>query len=143
MTSSSLPTRRFHVGEILSATTGTTIGRKSEAGLYDLVGFMVGVDRKIDDREFLASISAVRRSLFQQVPGTERIHAPVFSSVDEVEAWMLEQIQVLGVEEVDLSPLPLDDSARDLSQEAVELRIARRVDEWISEQIIVASMPPE
>lgn len=133
----SLPTRRFHVGEILSATTGTTIGRKAEAGLLDLVGFMVGAGRPLEDREFLAVISSVRASLYRQVPGTERIHAPVFSSVDEVEVWMLRQIAVLGVEEVDLSPLPLDDPARDLSTEAVERGIARRVDEWISEKLIV------
>lgn len=130
---SSFPTRRFHVGEILSATTGTPVGRKGEPGLYDLVAFMVGLDRPIEDRELLASLSEVRPSLYRQVPGIEPIHAPVFSDVDEVEAWVCEQIAVLGVEEVDLEPLPEGHPGRDLSQEAVELRIARRVDEWILE----------
>lgn len=137
---SSLSTRRFHVGEVLSATTGTTIGREGDRGLYQLVAFMIGWPL-VDNREFLAAISAVRESLYRQVPGIEPIRAPRFSSVEEVEAWMLQQIDVLGVEWVDLEPLPLDSPARDLSQEAVELRIAKRVDEWLTERIIGASGP--
>lgn len=134
---SSLPTRRFHVGEVLSVTTGTPIGREAEPGLYDLVAFMVlgESNRRLMDRELLSVISACRASLYQQVPGTERIKAPGFRTVDEVESWLLEQIKILGVEEVDLEPLPLDHPARDLSPEAVERRVQARVDAYMAEQL--------
>lgn len=139
MTSSSLPTRRFHVGEVLSATTGTTIGYDAEPGMYRLVEFMVGLDRQITDDELLSAIALVRESLYLQVPGTKRLRPPMFRTVDEVDAWLAGQIEVLGAAEVDLAPLPLDSPARDFSPAAMETRIQRRVDAYLMECLIRAS----
>ena len=138
---SSLPIRRFHVGEVLSVITGVTIGREGAAGGRRLMQFMVGVDRELSPAEQVASFGPVRAALYWQVPGVEALFPPEFRSEAEVEEWLVSAIRALGCsEEVDLVSLPLDDPGRDLSPEAVGARLGRRVNEWISERVVMVQV---
>jgi hypothetical protein len=102
-------TRPFHLGDILSVTTGTFMAPRGVEALYDLLGFMTGDTLFTHQLPRAADECAPR--LLEQHPDLAEVQVPDWQDgVDRtvVEAWLAEQVGRYG-ETRDVAPLVAED----------------------------------
>jgi hypothetical protein len=101
-------TRCFHLGDVLSITTGKLVSPRLIDGVYDILNFMTG------DNLFTHQIPRASREcephLLRQHPqlatvSTESVDAQTWRS------WLDAQVQQFG-EYLDVEPIPQDDHVR-------------------------------
>jgi len=80
-------TRDFHIGDILSITTGRLVSPRHIEGVYDILDFMTG-----DELSTIALPRAAREcapSLLEQHPDLAEIEVPRdLSGMDQVRSWL-------------------------------------------------------
>ena len=100
-------TKDFHLGDILSITTGRLVSPRHMDGIYDLLNFMTG------DSLFTHQLPrACEGPLLAQHPDLAAIEVPEeFSGEEGVRAWLAEQVARYG-ETRKVAPLHADDHTR-------------------------------
>lgn len=104
-------TRRFHIGDILSITTGRLVSPDHIDGVYRVLNWMTG-DNLMTHQLPLAA-EAVTPDIRQQHPWTNRVLAPeTFKNRGHVEGWVAEQKLRFG-EWHELTPAPMSWGSHD------------------------------
>lgn len=117
----STDSRTFHLGDILSVTTGCLVSPRHMGGVYDLLNYMTG------DNLFTHQLPRANQEcegpLLAQHPDLADVEVPAtFGGKDHVEAWLAEQVVRFG-EYRDVRPLPAADHTR--INPITELRMIR------------------
>jgi hypothetical protein len=94
--------RSFHLGDILSVTTGLLVSPDHIGGVYRILDFMVG--ESLFTHQLPRAAEECRPALFTQHPDLATIVAPTLSGKEAVEAWLAEQVAHFG-EYRDVLPL--------------------------------------
>lgn len=100
-----MTTKRFHLGDVLSVTTGNLLSPRGMGGVYDVLNFLTG------DNLFTHQLPRARQEckphVLRQHPQLRDVH-PTWDDHAEkgfVDAWLAEQVQKFG-ETLELSPVP-------------------------------------
>jgi hypothetical protein len=97
--------RLFHIGDILSVTTGRLLSPRHMDGLYDVLGYMTG-DRGVMTHQLPLASDAVRPDIRQQHPWVDEVEPPEeFRDKAHVEAFVAEMSAKYG-EQHALTPAP-------------------------------------
>lgn len=94
--------RAFHLGDLLSVTTGALVSPRHIEGVQDLLGFMVG-DEQLMPHALPRAGEACAPALLEQHPDLAAIETPTFSGFGDngsakaaVEAWLAVQVELYG-----------------------------------------------
>jgi hypothetical protein len=99
--------RDFHLGDILSVTTGRLVSPRHVDGVYDLLGFMVGEPLWTHQIPRVAEECA--GPLLAKHPQLVDVQVPAqFDGKEHVLAWLEEQVAKYG-EMFPVTPLPAKD----------------------------------
>ena len=102
-----MTTRPFHLGDILSVTTGRLVSPRHIDGVYDILNFMTG------DNLFTHQLPRASREcegpLLAQHPDLASVEVPEdFDGKEDVDRWLAEQVAVYG-EMRDVAPLAAEE----------------------------------
>lgn len=125
--------RKFHLGDILTITTGRLVSPRHVDGIYDILGFMTGDD--LFTHQLLRAMDECREPLLGQHPDLRDIQVPddFGGSEDRVAAWLAGQVAVYGeTREV----LPLGDGEHARIDPFTELQMIKP-----DTEIIVVEVP--
>lgn len=82
-----MPTKRFHIGDILSVTTGRLVSRTHISGVYDILGWMTG--EELMTHQLPRASDESEDFLRQQFPDLAAIEAPNgLDSEEKVLVWL-------------------------------------------------------
>lgn len=105
--------RSFHLGDILSVTTGCLVSPRHMDGIYDLLNFMTGDD--LFTHQLPRASRECEPHLKAQHPDLADVEVPEFpasaAAKAAVEAWVAEQVVRFG-EYHEVTPLPVGDHTR-------------------------------
>lgn len=102
--------RNFHLGDILSVTTGRFLCPAGVDGLYDLLGFMTG--ETLFTHQLPRASRQCEQPLKDQLPALAGIVVPDdLDGKEAYEAWLADQVQTFG-EYHPVTPLPEADVRR-------------------------------
>lgn len=103
-------TREFHLGDVLSVTTGRLLAPRGMDAMYDLLNFMTGDD--LFTHQLPRACDECRPGLLEQHPDLTPVEVPAeFRGPAHVEEWLAEQVARLGVTRT-VSPLAAGDHTR-------------------------------
>ncbi len=96
-----MATKKFHLGDVLSITTGRLVSPRHIDGVYDILGFMTG--ESLFTHQLPRAGDACKPALFEQHPQLKDVDA---SNVNEknYKQWLAEQVAKYG-EKLSVSPL--------------------------------------
>lgn len=99
--------RKFHLGDVLSITTGILVSPRYIEGVYDILNYMT------NDSLFTHQLPRAAKEcapwLLRQHPELVKVQVPGrFDGKTHVEKWLAEQALVYG-EELVVQPIPMDD----------------------------------
>lgn len=81
--------RRFHIGDILSVTSGVLVAPRGMVGVHDLLSYMIGVpDGRLPDTEMPKVANIATPLLRQQHPDLEAIVIPDMRGDEAVDSWV-------------------------------------------------------
>ena len=87
--------RSFHLGDILSVTTGRLVSTRHMDGLYDLLGFMAG--ESMFTHQLPRVADECEPELLRQHPDLADVDVPDrFTGREHVEAWLAAQVARFG-----------------------------------------------
>lgn len=100
--------RSFHLGDILSATTGALVSPTHMDGVQRILSFMVGED--LFTHQLPRAVDECKPALLEQHPDLAAVVFPdtVAHTEVEVEAWLAQQVALFG-EYRDVLPLRPED----------------------------------
>lgn len=99
--------RSFHLGDILSATTGRLVSPRHVDGVYDILGFMTG--ESLMTHQLPRASDECRPSLLEQHPALAAVEVPEsFDGKEHVFEWLDQQVAKYG-EYLDVRPLNPED----------------------------------
>lgn len=102
-----MTTRSFHLGDILSVTTGCLVSPRHVAALYDLLGFMT--DDTLFTHQLGRASDECKPELLRQHPDLADVQAPdEFRDEAHVWSWLAEQTDRFGMHR-DVTPLKPED----------------------------------
>lgn len=103
-------TKPFHLGDVLSITTGRLVSPSHMDGVYAILNWMTG--ESLFTHALPRASRACRPALLRQHPQLAAITVPTFDGPDAVPPWLAEQVARFG-EWLDVAPLaPGDYEAR-------------------------------
>jgi len=112
---------RFHLGDILSITTGRVVSPDRIGGIYNILNFMTGDD--LFTHQLPRASDECRPALLAQHPDLAAVEPPAdFDDEEHVWRWLAEQSAVYG-ETRDV--LPLTPSDQTVIDPIAELRMIR------------------
>ena len=96
-----MATKKFHLGDVLSITTGRLVSPRHIDGVYDILGFMTG--ESLFTHQLPRASDVCKPALFEQHPQLKDVDA---SSVNEknYKQWLAKQVAKYG-EKLSVSPL--------------------------------------
>ena len=94
--------RSFHLGDVLSVTTGLLVSPDHMDGIYRILDFMVG--ESLMTHQLPRAAEECRPALFEQHPDLAAIARPTLPSKEAAGAWLAEQVARFG-EYRDVLPL--------------------------------------
>lgn len=100
--------RSFHLGDILTVTTGILVAPRGVDALYDLLNYMTGDN--LFTHQLPRAAEECAPALRTQFPDLAAVQPPTFDSAAQVESWLAEQVARYGSERV-VEPLPADGHA--------------------------------
>jgi len=103
-----MTTRNFHIGDILSVTTGKLVSPRLIEGLYDILGFMAGEPLWTHQLPRVSNEAAPL--LLEQHPQLAAVDASKVTA-ENWEAWLAEQVAHFG-KELSVSPMSADQHER-------------------------------
>ena len=86
--------KRFHLGDILSITTGRLVSPRHIAGVYDILNYMTGDD--LYTHQLPRASRECRPFLIEQMPWLEEITGDDVT-VENWEGWLWEQVKQYGL----------------------------------------------
>jgi hypothetical protein len=102
--------RAFHLGDILSVTTGRLLSPRHMDGIYDILNWMTG--DSLFTHQLPRACHECEGPLLAQHPDLAGIDVPEFDgSKDAVDRWLGEQVAIYG-ETRDVAPLAAEDHTR-------------------------------
>jgi len=102
-----MPTKTFHLGDILSATTGRLVSPRHMDGVYDILNWMTGDN--LFTHQLPRACDECEGPLLAQHPDLAAITVPEFSGdKDAVDRWLAEQVAIYG-ETREVAPLTAED----------------------------------
>jgi hypothetical protein len=102
--------RDFHLGDILTITTGRLVSPRHMDGVYDILNFMTGDN--LFTHQLPRAADECQGLLLAQHPDLKAVEVPEeFSGKEHVEAWLAEQVALFG-ETRPVTPLHEDDHTR-------------------------------
>jgi hypothetical protein len=104
-----MTTKSFHLGDILSVTTGHLVSPSHMDGIYDVLNWMTGDD--LMTHQLPRAADECEGALLAQHPDLAGIVVPGLDGKDAVDAWLAEQIALFG-EYRDVAPLAPADHTR-------------------------------
>lgn len=102
-------TREFHLGDILTITTGRLVSPRHIEGVYDILNFMTG--DSLFTHQLPRGVDECQGPLLQQHPDLAAIVPPEDFGPDPetgVAAWLAEQVAIYG-ETREVAPLAADE----------------------------------
>lgn len=88
-------TRDFHLGDILSVTTGRLVSPRHIGGVYDILNFMTGDN--LFTHQLPRACGECEGPLLAQHPDLAGVEVPEeFTGKEHVEAWLAEQVARFG-----------------------------------------------
>lgn len=117
--------RSFHLGDVLSITTGKLVSPRHVDGIYDILNWMT------QDNLFTHQLPRASREcepwLLRQHPELRGVEAPEFRDKAHVFSWLDEQVALFG-ETLEIEPIPADDhTAKDPIAELQEIAAGRPI----------------
>lgn len=97
-----MTTREFHIGDILSVTTGHLVSPKHMDGLYDILNFMSGDN--LFNYQVPRAIEECQPYLLKQHPQLEEVTAENVTA-ENWESWLHQQVAQFG-EILTVTPVP-------------------------------------
>jgi hypothetical protein len=103
-------TRSFHLGDILSITTGLLVSPGHIAAVHELLDFMTG--DILFTHQLPRAADECKPALLAQHPDLATVEVPEeFDGKEHVDRWLAEQVQRFG-EHRDVAPLAPEDHTR-------------------------------
>lgn len=103
-------TKRFHIGDILSITTGALVSPEHVGGVYKILNWMTGDN--LFTHQLPRAAAECAPSLREQFRDLAAVELPDgLSGEGPVYAWLAQQVEAHG-EYRDVAPLPLADHTR-------------------------------
>ena len=98
-----MKTKKFHLGDVLSITTGRLVSPRLMDGVYDILSFMTG-DELFTTHQLPRASDECKPYLLEQFPQLMEVDA---SSVNKKnhKQWFVEQVAKYG-EEFEVKPVP-------------------------------------
>jgi hypothetical protein len=97
--------RTFHLGDILSVTTGRLVSPRHIGGIHELLDYMT-TDRLLT-HQLPRAMDECASALLAQHPGLSTVDTPEpFAGVEQILDWLAEQIQRFG-ETLPVEPLAI------------------------------------
>lgn len=128
--------REFHIGDILSITTGRLLSPRLIGGVYDILGWMVG--EALMTHQLPRVSRECEPSLRAQHPDLAEVAVPEdFTSEDELWAWLADQVKAFG-ETRPVTPLAPEDHT--VIEPITELTMKLR-DKYPDTPIVVIEVP--
>ena len=97
-----MKTKKFHLGDVLSITTGRLVSPRHIDGVYDILNFMTG------DNLFTSQLPRAsdecKSHLLEQFPQLAEVDASTVNTENHVQ-WLAEQVAKYG-EEFEVKPIP-------------------------------------
>lgn len=93
MTNGRQEDRTFHLGDLLSVTTGVLVSPRYMDGLTDIVGYLTGADLDVD--RIPESLQVCRVYLVTQVPVLSEVIAEELT-FESWRGWLDEQVALFG-----------------------------------------------
>ncbi|MET8985874.1 hypothetical protein ABZW49_10535 [Nonomuraea wenchangensis] len=88
-------TRDFHIGDILSVTTGLLVSPRHIQGVYDILNWMTGDN--LFTHQLPRASDECRDPLLRQHPDLAGVRTPdEFTGEEHVRAWLAEQVKRFG-----------------------------------------------
>lgn len=123
--------RLFHLGDILSVTTGRLVSPRHVDGVYDLLGFMTG--ESLFTHQLPRASRECEAPLLAQHPQLADVEVPEsFTGKEQVFAWLDEQVAIYGEQ---LPVVPLDPGDHTSIDPITELRMMRPDAEIIAVEV--------
>lgn len=91
---SATATKTFHIGDILSVTTGKLVSPRHVDGIYDILNFMTGDN--LFTHQLPRAMDECAPSLLEQFPDLAAVTAPEFQGETEVWTWLAAQVEQFG-----------------------------------------------
>lgn len=98
--------RKFHLGDVLSITTGRLLSPRHMDGIYDILNFMTGDN--LFTHQLPRAMDECQRPLLDQFPALAEIDVPELHGNAEVGAWLAQQVDRYGAE-FEVAPLAAED----------------------------------
>jgi len=93
--------RAFHIGDVLSITTGKLVSLRHIEGIYDILGFMTG--ENLMTHQLPRACREVATEILRQHPDLAAVSAPTLTP-ETWRLWLDEQVENLG-ESRSLTPM--------------------------------------
>jgi hypothetical protein len=97
--------RDFHLGDILTVTTGRLVSPRLMDGLYDILNYMT--NDNLFTHQLPRASDECAPYLLKQHPYLAAVAPPDFPTQDAAWEWLNEQVAIFG-ERLPVSPIPLD-----------------------------------
>jgi hypothetical protein len=96
--------KEFHLGDILSVTTGRVVSPRGMRGMCDILGYMTGETTVSRQFEFARTVGECAGPLLKQHPALADVRLPDGLDSETAEAWLASQVVRFG-ERLPVSPL--------------------------------------
>lgn len=97
-----MSTKQFHVGDVLSITTGRLVSPRHIDGVYDILGYMTG--ESLFTHQLPRASDVCKPELLKQHPQLASVNTAGVNSKNW-QSWLNEQVAKFG-EQLTVSPLP-------------------------------------
>ena len=99
-------TRTFHLGDVLTITTGRLVSPRHVDGIYDILNFMTGDN--LFTHQLPRAMDECQGPLLAQHPDLAEVEVPELDGEAEVIAWLAVQVERYG-ETRQVAPLGADE----------------------------------
>jgi len=89
-----METKNFHIGDVLSITTGLLVSPRRMDGIYDILNWMTG--ESLFTHQLPRVMKEAQPVLLKFHPQLADVVTPEFKSPDDVGAWVATQINAFG-----------------------------------------------
>lgn len=98
-----MTSRSFHLGDILSVTTGVFLSPSKDFGaVYEILNYLTGAD--LYTHQLPGAADAVKGAVEAELPFLKDIEVPAFEDADAAMAWLATQVETYG-ESFTLAPV--------------------------------------